>query len=103
MYSINAFEHLFIRYQAEAMPQGKSIQAFCLKTKYSTICLRGGIRTLDITFCPCIGIRTRGTGYGKTPFGCRSICGNILVIPPSENHDKYLSEHWDVYTATERV
>ena len=33
MYSSSDFEYLFIRYKAEAMPQGKSIQDFCLKNK----------------------------------------------------------------------
>ena len=33
MYSSSDFEHLFIRYKAEAMPQGESIQDFCLKNK----------------------------------------------------------------------
>lgn len=33
MYSSSDFERLFIRYKAEAMPQGESIQAFCLKNK----------------------------------------------------------------------
>ena len=33
MYSSNDFEHLFIRYKAEAMPEGESIQDFCLKNK----------------------------------------------------------------------
>ena len=33
MYSCNDFERLFIRYEAEAMPQGESIQDFCLKNK----------------------------------------------------------------------
>lgn len=33
MYSSSDFERLFIRYKAEAMPQGESIQDFCLKNK----------------------------------------------------------------------
>ena len=33
MYSSSDFERLFIRYKAEAMPEGESIQAFCLKNK----------------------------------------------------------------------
>ena len=33
MYSSSDFEHLFIRYKAEAMPQGESMQDFCLKNK----------------------------------------------------------------------
>ena len=33
MYSSSDFEHLFIRYKAEAMPEGESIQDFCLKNK----------------------------------------------------------------------
>jgi hypothetical protein len=33
MYSSSDFEHLFIRYKAEAMPQGESIQDFCLRNK----------------------------------------------------------------------
>lgn len=33
MYSSSDFERLFIRYKAEAMPQGESIQNFCLKNK----------------------------------------------------------------------
>lgn len=33
MYSSSDFEHLFIRYKAEAMPRGGSIQNFCLKNK----------------------------------------------------------------------
>ena len=33
MYSSSDFEHLFIRYKAEAMPQGESIQDFCFKNK----------------------------------------------------------------------
>ena len=33
MYSSSDFEHLFIRYKAEAVPQGESIQDFCLKNK----------------------------------------------------------------------
>lgn len=33
MYGSSAFERLFIRYKAEAMPQGESIQEFCLKNK----------------------------------------------------------------------
>lgn len=38
MYSSSDFEHLFIRYKAEAMPQGESMQDFCLKNKDPTIC-----------------------------------------------------------------
>lgn len=33
MYSSSDFEHFFIRYKAEAMPQGESIQDFCLRNK----------------------------------------------------------------------
>lgn len=33
MYSSSDFERLFIRYKAEAMPEGESIKAFCLKNK----------------------------------------------------------------------
>ena len=33
MYSSSDFEHLFIRYKAEVMPQSESIQDFCLKNK----------------------------------------------------------------------
>ena len=33
MYSSSDFEHLFIRYKAEGLPEGESIQAFCLKNK----------------------------------------------------------------------
>ena len=33
MYSSSDFERLFIRYKAEAMPQGESIQDFCLRNK----------------------------------------------------------------------
>lgn len=33
MYSSSDFERLFIRYKAEALPEGESIQAFCLKNK----------------------------------------------------------------------
>ena len=33
MYSSSDFERLFIRYKAEAMPHGDSIQAFCIKNK----------------------------------------------------------------------
>ncbi len=33
MYSSSDFERLFIRYKTETMPQGESIQAFCLKNK----------------------------------------------------------------------
>ena len=33
MYSSSDFERLFIRYKAEAMPQGESIHDFCLKNK----------------------------------------------------------------------
>ena len=33
MYSSSEFERLFIRYKAEAMPHGESIQNFCLKNK----------------------------------------------------------------------
>lgn len=33
MYSSSDFERLFIRYKAEAMPHGESIQDFCLKNK----------------------------------------------------------------------
>lgn len=33
MYSSSDFEHLFIRYKAEGVPQGESIQSFCLKNK----------------------------------------------------------------------
>lgn len=33
MYSSSDFERLFIRYKAKAMPQGESIQSFCLKNK----------------------------------------------------------------------
>lgn len=48
MYSSSDFEHLFIRYKAEAMPEGESIQDFCLKTKYPTICFTNGTRIPDI-------------------------------------------------------
>ena len=33
MYSSSDFEHLFIRYKAEGLPEGESIQAFCLKNE----------------------------------------------------------------------
>ena len=33
MYSSSDFERLFICYKAEAMPEGESIQSFCLKNK----------------------------------------------------------------------
>ncbi len=33
MYSSNDFERLFIRYKAEAMPSGESIQSFCERNK----------------------------------------------------------------------
>ena len=33
MYSSSDFGHLFIRYKAEDLPEGESIQAFCLKDK----------------------------------------------------------------------
>ena len=33
MYSSSDFERLFIHYKADAMPQGESIQDFCLKNK----------------------------------------------------------------------
>lgn len=33
MYSSSEFERLFIRYKAEAMPEGESIQSFCLRNK----------------------------------------------------------------------
>ncbi len=33
MYSSNDFERLFIRYKAEAMPSGESIQSFCDRNK----------------------------------------------------------------------
>ncbi len=33
MYSSSDFERLFIRYKAEAMPQGESIQDFCIRNK----------------------------------------------------------------------
>jgi len=33
MYSSSDFEHLFIRYKAESIPDGESIQDFCLRNK----------------------------------------------------------------------
>ena len=33
MYSSSDFERLFIRYKADAMPQGESIQDFCIRNK----------------------------------------------------------------------
>lgn len=33
MYSSSDFEHLFIRYKAEGVPQGESIQSFCMRNK----------------------------------------------------------------------
>lgn len=33
MYGSSDFERLFIRYKSEAMPQGESIQEFCLRNK----------------------------------------------------------------------
>lgn len=33
MYSSSDFEHLFIRYKAESVPQGESLQSFCLRNK----------------------------------------------------------------------
>lgn len=33
MYSSSDFEHFFIRYKAEAVPQGESIQSFCMRNK----------------------------------------------------------------------
>lgn len=33
MYSSSDFERLFIRYKADSMPRGESIQDFCLKNK----------------------------------------------------------------------
>lgn len=35
MYGGSDFEYLFIRYKAESMPQGESIQTFCIKSKVS--------------------------------------------------------------------
>lgn len=33
MYSSSDFERLFIRYKAESVPQGESLQSFCLRNK----------------------------------------------------------------------
>lgn len=33
MYSSSDFEHLFIRYKAESVPLGESLQSFCLRNK----------------------------------------------------------------------
>ena len=33
MYCSSDFEHLFIRYKAKGLPEGESIQTFCLKNK----------------------------------------------------------------------
>ena len=39
MYSSSDFEHLLIRYKAEGLPEGESLQASCLKkTKHPTTC-----------------------------------------------------------------
>lgn len=48
MYSSSDFERLFIRYKAEAMPEGESIQAFCLKNKVPYNLFHNGTRILGI-------------------------------------------------------
>ena len=42
MYSGRDSEHLFIRYKAEAIPQGESMQDFCLKNKVPYNLFRNG-------------------------------------------------------------
>ena len=92
MYSSGDFEHLFIRYKAEAMLQGESIQDFCLKRQFISLMVQG----YSTSHCCGTGRRISGVGDGEASFGCCSIDGSRLVIPFGENHDRYLFDRWDV-------
>lgn len=47
-YTNEDFEWFYIRYQAEAMPRGMSIQAFCSHNGVPSICSTNGTRIPDI-------------------------------------------------------
>lgn len=102
MYSSSDFEHLFIRYKAEAMPQGESIQDFCLKNKVPYNLFHKWYKDTRHRIVP---VQVEGQQVEQEPekgsFSFHPIHGRCFVIPSGEIHDRYPYDRWNAHTATE--
>ena len=99
MYSSSDYERLFIRYKAETVPQGKSIQNFCFKIKYLTISFTNGIRIRDICWFLFRSktVRIWNLSCGFRYSGSPEKYGTVSF----EDNDRHLYEQRDAYTAAE--
>jgi len=102
MYSSSDFEHLFIRYKAEAMPQGESIQDFCLRNKVPYNLFHKWYKDTRHRIVP---VQVEGQQVEQEPekdlSASAPIHGRCLVIPSGEIHDRYPYDWWNAHTATE--
>ena len=94
--------NLFIRYKAEAMPQGESIQDFYLTNKVPYNLFHTWYKD---TRHPIVPVQVEGQQVEQEPekgsFSFRPIDGRCLVIPSCEIHDKHPYNRWNAHPATE--